>query len=185
MRKHITRQWLNLMLTKREKWRLEKASEQSKQYGAGYRQTGLSNAASSEQARAAAGGQEAQYGLQNLNALSAAGAQKHDIEQAALDAQYKDWLRQTDYPSKQLEQMKGITTAMAGVLPKSEVGYGKKESGLQQVAGGVAGLTKLANDLGFKSLDDVAKAYGTSVSALKNIFGIPQNPQVLLRNEMT
>jgi hypothetical protein len=138
----------------------QKANELSKQFGATYRQTGLSNAANTEQARAAAGAQEAQYGLQNLSALSAAGAQQHDIEQAALDAQYKDWLRQTDYPGKQLEQMKGITTAMAGVLPKSEVAYGQKQSALQTAAGGVAGLTKLANDLGIP------------LDTLKSVFGI-------------
>jgi hypothetical protein len=161
----------------------QKASEQSKQYGAGYKQTGLSNAASAEQARAAVGANEAQYGLQNLNALSAAGAQQQELEQAALNAQYKDWLRQTDYPGKQIEMQKGLISGLAPYMPKSEVAYGQKQSALQSVAGGVAGLTKLANDLGFSSLDDVAKAYGTSVSALKDIFGIPQNSTGSVRNE--
>jgi hypothetical protein len=150
----------------------QKASELSKQFGAEYRRTGLSNAASAEQARAAVGANEAQYGLQNLAALSAAGAQQHDIEQAALDAQYKDWLRQTDYPGKQLEMQKGLISGLAPYMPKSELAYGEKESALQSVTGGVAGLTKLANDMGINSYSDLAKAFGTSVDTLKNIFGI-------------
>jgi hypothetical protein len=149
-----------------------KANEASKQFGATYRQTGLSNAAASQQARAAAGANEAQYGLQNLTALSSAGAQQHDIEQSALDAQYKDWLRQTDYPGKQLEMQKGLISGMAPYMPKSEVAYGEKESGLQQTAGGVAGLTKLAKDMGVNSFSDLAKAFGTSVDTLKNVFGL-------------
>jgi hypothetical protein len=160
----------------------QKASEQSKQYGAGYRQTGLSNAANSQQARAEAGAKEAQYGLQNLAALSAVGSQQHDIEQAALDAQYKDWLRQTDFPGKQLLMQKELISGLAPYTPKSEVRYGQNQSTLQSVAGGVAGITKLANDLGFKSLDDVAKAYGTTTSALKDIFGITENPTGSVRN---
>jgi len=150
----------------------QKASEQSKQYGAGYKQTGLSNAASAEQARAAVGANEAQYGLQNLNALSAAGAQQQELEQAALNAQYKDWLRQTDYPGKQLDMQKGLISSLAPYMPKSEVAYGQKESGLQQTAGGVAAITKLAKDMGINSYTDLAKAFGTSVDALKGVFGI-------------
>jgi hypothetical protein len=96
----------------------------------------------------------------NLNALSAAGTSEHDIEQAALDAQYKDWLRQTKYPGEQLDQQKGLITAMAGVLPKTETIYGQKPSALQETAGGIAGLTKIADQLGIP------------VDKLKSVFGI-------------
>lgn len=138
----------------------QKASEESKQYGAGYKQTGLSNAASSEQARAAAGAQEASYGLQNLTALSAAGSTQHDQEQAALDAQYKDWLRQTEYPGKQLDRMSGLVTSMAGVMPKTETVYGQKQSAIQEAAGGAAGIAKLAEQL------------GVTPDQIKSVFGI-------------
>jgi hypothetical protein len=138
----------------------QKASEESKQYGATYKQTGLSNAASSQQARATAGANEAQYGLQNLTALSAAGATQQEQEQAALDASYKDWLRQTEYPGKQLEQQKNLITAMSGVLPKTENVYGQKQSALQEAAGGVAGIAKLAEQL------------GVTPEQIKSVFGI-------------
>jgi hypothetical protein len=57
-------------------------------------------------------------------------------------------------------------------MPKSEVAYGQKESGLQQTAGGVAAIKKLAEDMGINSYADLAKAFGTSVDALKSVFGI-------------
>jgi len=150
----------------------QKASEQSKQYGAGYRQTGLSNAANTEQARAQAGASEAQYGLANLNALSAAGAQQQAQEQEALDAQYKDWLRQTEYPGKQLEQMKGLITGLAPVTPKTETIYGQKEK-TASTAAGLLGAA--AGALGIKTMDDLVKKageYGLTVDNFKKMLGI-------------
>jgi hypothetical protein len=96
----------------------------------------------------------------NLSALSAAGSTQQEQEQAALDAQYKDWLRQTEYPGKQLETMKGLTTAMAGVMPKTETIYGQKKSALEETAGGVAGIAKLAEQL------------GVTPEQIKSVFGI-------------
>lgn len=156
----------------------QKASEQSKQYGAGYRQTALSNAANSEQARAQAGASEAQYGLANLNALSAAGAQQQALEQEALDAQYKDWLRQTEYPSKQLEQMKGLITGLSPVMPKTETQYGKKEA-TSKIAAGALGLGKeILDGLGIKSFDDLktkAAAAGQSIKDFAKSIGVKES----------
>jgi hypothetical protein len=137
-----------------------KANEASKQFGATYKQNALTNAANTEQARAQAGGQEAQYGLANLNALSAAGATQRDIDQAALDAQYADWKRQTEYPGKQLEQMSGLITSMDKVLPSTTTKYGQKKSALEETAGGVAGIAKLAEQL------------GVTPDQIKSVFGI-------------
>ena len=149
-----------------------KANEASKQFGATYKQNALTNAANTEQARAQAGGQEAQYGLQNLQALSTAGSTQHEQEQAALDAQYKDWLRQTEYPGKQLETMKGLTTAMAGVMPKTETVYGQKEATSKTAAGILGGA---AEALGIKTMDDLvakAKQYGLTPEKFKEMLGI-------------
>jgi len=155
----------------------QKAAENSKQFGASYKQTGLSNAASSEQARAAAGASEASYGLQNLKALSEAGASQQDIDQAALDASYKDWLRQTEYPGKQLDKMSGLITSMAGVMPKTDVRYGQKEKAASTVAGAVTLGKKLLDDLGIKSFDDLktkASAAGLSIKDFATKMGIKE-----------
>jgi len=155
----------------------QKASEQSKQYGAGYRQTALSNAANSEQARAQAGASEAQYGLANLNALSAAGAQQQALEQEALDAQYKDWLRQTEYPSKQLEQMKGLITGLSPVMPKTETQYGKKDKAAATVAGAIGMGKEILDSLGIKSFADLkakALAAGQSIKDFAKSIGVKE-----------
>jgi len=159
-------------LTARYGMDAQKANEASRQFAAGYRQQGLSNAANTEQARAQAGGQEAQYGLANLNALSAAGAQQQDLEQSALDAQYKDWLRQTEYPGKQIDQMKGLVTGLTPVLPKTETIYGQKEKAASTAAGVLGGV---ASALGIKTMDDLVKKagqYGLTVDNFKKMLGI-------------
>jgi hypothetical protein len=161
----------------------QKANENSKQFGATYKQTGLSNASSSEQARAEAGGKEATYGLQNLKALSDAGATQRDIDQQALDAQYKDWLRQTEYPGKQLEQMKGLITAMAPVTPETKTTYGQKEKAVSTAAGVLGGV---AAAMGIKTMDDLvakAKEYGLTPEKFKQMLGIPVNPTGSVKNE--
>ena len=162
-------------LTARYGMDAQKANEASRQFAAGYRQQGLSNAANTEQARAQAGGQEAQYGLANLNALSAAGAQQQDIEQAALDAQYKDWLRQTEYPGKQLETMKGLITGLTPVLPTTETRYGVKDPTAQTAASALGMGRDMLSALGIKSMADLTKKageYGITVDNFKKMLGI-------------
>jgi len=119
----------------------------------------------------------------NLNALSAAGATQQDIEQAALDAQYKDWLRQTKYPGEQLEQMKGLITAMAPVTPETKTVYGQKEATSKTAAGILGGV---ASALGIKTMDDLIKKageYGLTVANFKKMLGIPENATGSVRNE--
>jgi hypothetical protein len=108
----------------------------------------------------------------NLTALSTAGGTQHDREQAALDAQYNEWLRQTKYPKEQLEEQKGLISALAPTLPKTQVLYKQKESALQQLTAGTAGLTKFAKDLGYASVTDLAKGMGVPVAKLASVFGI-------------
>jgi len=155
-------------LTARYGMDAQKANEASKQFGAGYKQTALANAANSEQARVQAGGQEAQYGLANLNALSAAGAQQQAQEQAALDAQYADWKRQTEYPSKQLEQMSGLIGAMDKVLPQTSTVYRQNPSQAQKVAAGVVLGNKILSGLGIKSFDDLKNAAAKAGQSIKD-----------------
>jgi hypothetical protein len=119
----------------------------------------------------------------NLTALSTAGGTQHDREQAALDAQYNEWLRQTKYPKEQLEEQKGLISALAPTLPKTQVLYGQKQSALQQLTAGTAALSKFAKDLGYKDITDMAKATGLSLDKLKSVFGISSNPTGSVKNE--
>jgi hypothetical protein len=146
----------------------QKANEASRQFGATYKQNALTNAANTEQARAQAGGQEAQYGLANLTALSAAGATQQAQEQAALDAQYADWKRQTEYPSKQLEQMSGFITAMDKVLPQTSTVYRQNPSQAQKAAAAVTLGGKILSGLGIKSFDDLKNAAAKAGQSIKD-----------------
>ena len=121
----------------------------------------------------------------NLNALSTAGGTQQEQEQAALDASYKDWLRQTKYPGEQLEQQKGIITAMAGVTPQTKTLYEAKDPAAQTIASGITMGKDLLGALGIKPSDlpEMARKYGVSPEQLKSIFGISVNPTGSVRNE--
>jgi hypothetical protein len=149
-----------------------KANEASKQFGANYKRNALSDAASAESSRASAGANEANYGLQNLKTMADMGATQRDIDQQALDAQYKEYLRQVEYPGKQLETMKGLITAMAPVTPETKTVYGQKEKAASTAAG-VLGAA--AGALGIKTMADLEKRanqLGVPVEKFKNMLGI-------------
>jgi len=155
----------------------QKAAEASKQFGATYKQTGLSNAASTATSRADVGGKEADYGLKNLKTMSDAGATQRDIDQEALDAQYKDWLRQTEYPGKQLETMKGLITGLAPVTSKTETIYGQKEKAASTAAGAIGLGKTILDGLGIKSFADLktkAAAAGQSIKDFAKAIGVKE-----------
>jgi hypothetical protein len=160
-----------------------KANEASKQFGANYKRSALSDAASAESSRASAGASEANYGLQNLKTMADMGGTQRDIDQQALDAQYKEYLRQTEYPGKQLETMKGLITAMAPVTPETKTVYGQKEKAASTAAGVLGGA---AAAMGIKTMDDLvakAKEYGLTPEKFKQMLGIPVNQTGSVKNE--
>jgi hypothetical protein len=162
----------------------QKANELSRQFAATYKANALQSAAQSQQARGALGGMEAQYGLANLNALSAAGATQHEQEQAALDAQYKEFLRQTAYPGQQLVQQQGLISAMAPLLPKTETIYGQKQAAAQTAAGAIGFAKDLLSGLGINSYSDLKKAAaaaGKSITDFARSIGVKESdlPQEL------
>ena len=156
----------------------QKANELSRQFASTYKANALQSAAQSQQARAAAGAQEAQYGLANLQALAAAGTQQQAQEQAALDAQYKEFLRQTEYPSKQLELQQGLIGEMAPLLPKTETIYGQKDPTAQTAASALGMGADMLKALGItdtQSLMTAASKFGVPVDKIASVFGIGPN----------
>jgi hypothetical protein len=110
----------------------------------------------------------------NLNALSTAGGTQQEQEQAALDASYKDWLRQTKYPGEQLEQQKGIITAMAGVTPQTKTLYQEKDPTAQTIASGITMGKDMLSALGIKDMEGLKTAaakFGVPVDKLASVFG--------------
>lgn len=84
------------------------------QYAADLGLKGLQQATSASQAQGNVGAQEASYGLQNLQALSAAGKTQQEQNQAAFNAQYNEWLRQQKYLPDMLKAQQGLIQGMPG-----------------------------------------------------------------------
>lgn len=118
---------------------------------------GLQAATTANQAAGNIGAQQAQYGLSNLQALSAAGKEAQGLDQAALNAQYNEFLRQLKYPMETLTSYSNIVRNVPGGTSSST--YGAKPSTLQSLVGTTSGIVQLQNNL---------KAAGLTGDALKN-----------------
>jgi hypothetical protein len=118
----------------------EQQQQAANQFGATYGLQGLQAATSANQALSNAAAQEAQYGLANLQALSTAGAQQQTLDQAALNAQYNEFLRQVKSPAEMLQLQKNVLT---GLPVQGTTTYGQIPGIIQQTAGGIAGAMDL------------------------------------------
>ena len=134
----------------------QSAQEAAKQFGASYGLQGLQAATTAQQAAANAGAQQAQYGLANLQALSTAGNTQQTLNQAGLNAQYNEYLRQLKYPQEMLTLQKNI---LSGLPITTQQNY-KAQSSVAQSAAGAAGtvmdLVKKMKDTGMK-MPDISK----------------------------
>ena len=65
------------------------------------------------------GGQEAQYGLENLRQQLAGGATERDIEQAQRAAAYQQFQREEQYPKEQLQFLRQMISGLPGIATQS------------------------------------------------------------------
>lgn len=119
-----------------------KFGEQSRQFGQTAGLDALGRQIQAAQAQAAAGGQEAQYGLANLAQQLAAGATQRGIEQEGLAADYQQYLRELEYPKQMLEFERNMLT---GLPIASASFYQPAPSAFQSAAGGAATALQLLN----------------------------------------
>ena len=122
----------------------QSAQEAAKQFGATYGLQGLQAATTAQQAAANAGAQEAQYGLANLQALGKAGTEQQGLNQAALNAQYNEYLRQLKYPQEMLKLQKDIVSGLPATTTNT---YTAKPSTAQSAAGAVANVSGMIDAL--------------------------------------
>jgi hypothetical protein len=120
------------------------AQEAAKQFGATYGLQGLQAATTAQQAAANAGSQEAQYGLANLQALSKAGVDQQNLDQAALNAQYNEYLRQLKYPAEMLKLQKDIISGMPATTTNE---FAPKASTIKSASGAVSNVAGIIKDL--------------------------------------
>jgi hypothetical protein len=120
------------------------AQQAAKQFGATYGLQGLQAATTAQQAAANAGAQEAQYGLANLQALSKAGVDQQNLDQAALNAQYNEYLRQLKYPAEMLKLQKDIVSGMPATTTNE---FAPKASTIKSASGAVSNVAGIIKDL--------------------------------------
>jgi hypothetical protein len=123
----------------------------------------LAQASSSNQAAGNVGAQEAQYGLQNLQALSTAGNTQQSQNQAALNALYNQYLDQRNQPWKNLENQANLVKGLGGDQRST---YKAEQSTLQKLAGTSALTASLVKNMTAAGLPP-----GDIIKALKS-FGV-------------
>lgn len=133
------------------------------QFGATYGLQGLQAATSAQQAAGNVGAQQAQYGLGYLQALSKAGTEQQALNQAALNAQYNEYLRQQKYPAEMLKLQRDLLT---GLPMTTREMYEAKPSITGMIAPAIDSMTQIYQKLK-KSGMPLDKIGGY----LKNIFG--------------
>lgn len=117
-----------------------KFGEQSRQFGQTTGLDALGRQIQAAQAQAAAGGEEARYGLANLAQQLSAGQTQRDIEQQGLTADYNQYLRELEYPRQMLEFERNMLT---GMPIASASFYQPAPSAFQSATGGAATALKL------------------------------------------
>lgn len=96
---------------------------------------GLAAQTAATQALTQAGGQEAQYGLANLQEMARQGQTQREIEQQGLTTDYAQYLRELQYPREQLEFQRQMLTG----LPIAAASYYQPTPSAFQSAAGGAG----------------------------------------------
>ena len=130
---------------------------QEAQYGTETGLKGLAQATTANQAAGNVGAQEAQYGLQNLQALATAGNTQQAQNQAALNAQYNQYLDQRNLPWTQMANQANLIKGLGGTTTAD---YGAEQSTLQKAAGVTATGAELMKNLkaAGQSSESIAKA---------------------------
>jgi hypothetical protein len=129
----------------------------SAQYASDLGLKGLQQATTAAQGQGNVGAQEASYGLQNLNALSTAGKTQQEQDQAALNAQYNEFLRQQKYlPEALKDQSNLIRNAPGGTETAT---YKAKPSTFQSILGTGAGVADFVKNM---------KAAGITMDSIGN-----------------
>jgi len=141
---------------------------QEAQYGTDVGLKGLSQATTANQAAGNVGTNEAQYGLQNLTTLGAAGNTQQGQKQAGLNALYNQYLEQRNYPGTLLANQANLIKGIGGSTAST---FNAKPSFLQNALGTTAGTAQLIQNL---------KAAGKDVPAINSILkSIGINPDTL------
>jgi hypothetical protein len=120
----------------------QRLGEQSRQFGAGQRLSGLQTAGQMGQTLGNLGQYQQQANLQRLGAQGAAAGEQRGLQQQYLDQAYADFLRQRDYPMERLGQFSNILRGLPVGLSSTQTTYATPPSFTSQALGaGLGGLS--------------------------------------------
>jgi hypothetical protein len=122
----------------------QRLGEQSRQFGAGQRLSGLQTAGQMGQTLGNLGQYQQQANLQRLGAQSAAAQEQRGLQQQYLDQDYADFLRQRDYDMERLGQFSNILRGLPVGLSTTQTTYATPPSLASQAIGLGGGLGSLA-----------------------------------------
>lgn len=136
----------------------QKATEQSKQFGAELGLKGLDTAAKAYTDQGQLGIQQNQANINNLDEQAKLGGQQRDIVQQGIAADQKQFEDQRDYPYKMLQFKRDMLTG----LPISTTSTTADQTGLSSLLGNAAQITELYRLLsGVFSPSSTSAATGT------------------------
>jgi hypothetical protein len=120
----------------------QRLREQSRQFGAGQRLSGLQTAGQMGQTLGNLGQYQQQANLQRLGAQGAAAGEQRGLQQQYLDQAYADFLRQRDYQTERLGQFSNILRGLPVGLSSTQTAYATPPSFASQALGaGLGGLS--------------------------------------------
>lgn len=120
----------------------QRLGEQSRQFGAGQRLSGLQTAGQMGQTLGNLGQYQQQANLQRLGAQGAAAGEQRGLQQQYLDQAYADFLRQRDYQTERLGQFSNILRGLPVGLSSTQTAYATPPSFASQALGaGLGGLS--------------------------------------------
>ena len=125
----------------------QRMMEQSRQFGGTQGLAGTAQAIDASRALGTLGVQQQNADMARLSAQAGVGEQQRQREQAYLDEQYADFLRQRDYPMERLGQYSNLLRGIPVGLNSTATTYAQAPSALSQVAGaglGAASIYKMA-----------------------------------------
>ena len=106
---------------------------------------GLAAQTAATQALTSAGGQQAQYGLENLRQQLAGGQIERDIDQAQRAAAYGQFQREEAYPREQLQFLRQMISGLPGIATQSY--YTSASDPFSSAVGGAQNLLGLMKTL--------------------------------------
>jgi hypothetical protein len=142
----------------------QRATEQSKQYGAGYGLQGLQAGMQGAQTQGNLGQMQNQAQLGNLNAQLAAGAQERGITAEGIGADLAEFEKQRQYPYQQVQFQRDM---ISGLPTGSVTNKAAEMSGIGSLLSVLGGGTAAASALGYKNTGELLTALGLDLGQKK------------------